>query len=270
MKIGNREFETDRHTYIMGILNITPDSFSDGGSYQSKDAVLKRAEEMIREGCDIIDVGGESTRPGYEMISAEMEIDRVTPVIELLNKNFDIPVSLDTYKASVAKAGIEAGASMINDIWGLKYDSNIASVITEAKIPCCLVHNRNRADKLNHDLIESLSNDFKITIDIARKAGIADERIILDPGIGFGKDLRENLLLLNNLAELKKFGYPCLLGASRKSVIGLTLDLAVAERIEGTLVTTVMAVMSGYSFIRVHDIEANKRAVRMAEAILEV
>jgi len=311
--IGNRDFEIGKHTYIMGILNITPDSFSDGGIYQDKDSILKRVEEMIREGCDIIDVGGESTRPGYDKISDETEIERITPVIEMVKNNFNIPVSLDTYKISVANSGLTAGADMINDIWGLRYDRGMAELIANAKVPCCLMHNRKKIKKLNHDLtkgatkdiakdlsddkverktfstidfesaesghgyknknlgdnfIADIKNDLGESLELARQAGISRDKIILDPGIGFGKTYEENLYTLNHLAELKALGYPCLLGASRKSVIGLTLNLPVAERLEGTIITTVMAVMSGYSFVRVHDIEANKRSIQMVEAIL--
>jgi len=272
MKIGNREFDTSIHTYIMGILNITPDSFSDGGLYQEKNLILKRVEEMIEEGCDIIDIGGESTRPGHEKISDDEEIERVTPVIELIKANFDIPISLDTYKSAVAKAGIEAGIDMVNDIWGLKYDRVMAKVIAEAGIPCCLMHNRKSAAevplKSNQDLISIVISDLQTCLTLATTAGIPNDKIILDPGIGFGKTYEENLYILKHLAELKSLGYPCLLGASRKSVIGLTLDLPTSERLEGTIITTVMAVMSGYAFVRVHDIVANKRSIKMLEAIL--
>ncbi|MCL2051878.1 MAG: dihydropteroate synthase [Lachnospiraceae bacterium] len=315
MKIGNRDFLVGKHTYIMGILNVTPDSFSDGGLFVEKDAILKRVDEMIREGCDIIDVGGESTRPGHEKISDEAEINRITPVIELIKNYFDIPISLDTYKAKVAKAGIDAGIAMINDIWGLKHDPEMKALIAEAKIPCCLMHNRHAEEKSNHDLLyqqenkrehrperscEHLFSSGTVTIDrrsrvivdynkelhqqenlynaiktdlaeslkLAQQAGILKDNIILDPGIGFGKTYEENLYALKYLAELKTLGYPCLLGASRKSVIGLTLNLPVTERLEGTIITTVMAVMSGYAFVRVHDIEANRRSIKMTEAIL--
>ena len=268
MKIGRHEFETDKHTYIMGILNVTPDSFSDGGLYLNKELILKRAEEMIREGCDIIDVGGESTRPGYEKVHEEVEIERVTPVIEILTRYFETPVSLDTYKVSVAKAGIEAGVSMINDIWGLTDDSEMANLIAAAKIACCVVHNRKKINELNHDLISAMKKEFAEAIKAAKNAGINEDKIIFDPGIGFGKTYHQNLYVLNHLSEFKTFGYPCLLGASRKSVIGITLDSPVNERLEGTIITTVMAVLSGYAFVRVHDILANKRSIKMAEAIL--
>lgn len=266
MKIGNRKFQISNHTYVMGILNITPDSFSDGGKWNDKDRALRRVECMIEEGMDLLDIGGESTRPGYTLLSEEEEIARVTPIIEAVKKHFDIPVSLDTYKGNVAQAGIEAGADFINDIWGLKYDDKIASVIAKNNVPCCLMHNRENKNYCN--FIQDVMADLAESIELARKAGIAEDRIILDPGIGFAKSYEQNLELLRSMDSLQKFGYPVLLGCSRKSVIGLTLDLPTEERLEGTLVTTVMAVLKGCSFVRVHDVKENVRAVKMAEAIL--
>ena len=267
MQIGNRSFEIGHHTYVMGILNVTPDSFSDGGRYNNTDAALFRVEEMIKEGADIIDVGGESTRPGYEVISTDEEIARVVPVIEQIKKRFDIPVSLDTYKADVAKAGIEAGADFINDIWGLKADENMAKIIAEADVSCCLMHNRKEA--VYRDYIQDVLSDLEESLILARNAGIANDRIMLDPGIGFAKTYEQNLELLNKLEILHSFGYPVLLGTSRKSVIGLTLNLPAEERLSGTLATTVMAVMKGCSFVRVHDIKENVQAIKMTEAILQ-
>lgn len=266
MKIGNKSFDVKNHTYVMGILNITPDSFSDGGSYLKTDAALFHVEKMLSEGMDILDVGGESTRPGYEMLPVEEEIDRIVPVIEVVKSRFDVPVSLDTYKSKVAAAGIGAGVDMINDIWGLKYEKEMAEVIARANIPCCLMHNRK--EPCYGNLLENMAADMAETIHIAGNAGIADDNIILDPGVGFGKTYEDNLEIINHLEAFHMFGYPLLLGASRKSVIGLTLDLPVEERLEGTLVTTVIAVMKGCSFVRVHDIKENVRAIRMAEAIL--
>jgi len=267
MQIGNRNFEIGNHTYVMGILNVTPDSFSDGGQYNNMDTVLFRVEEMIKEGADIIDVGGESTRPGYEQISADEEIDRVVPVIEQIKERFDIPVSLDTYKATVAKAGIVAGADLINDIWGLKYDECMADVIAGADVPCCLMHNRKEPNYQN--FIQDVLADLKESVQLAQKAGIKQDKIITDPGIGFAKSYEQNLLLLQNLEVLKSLGYPVLLGTSRKSVIGLTLDLPAHQRINGTIATTVLGVVKGCSFVRVHDIKENVQAIKMAEAILQ-
>lgn len=264
--IGQREFDVMNHTYIMGILNVTPDSFSDGGKYKNRDAALFHAQEMIRDGADIIDLGGESTRPGHIRISDEEEIERTAPIMEALKERFDVPVSIDTYKSKVAKANIQAGADLINDIWGLKYDPKMAKVIADAKLPCCLMHNRKQADY--GMFLKEMKEDLKESIQIARDAGIKKKRIILDPGVGFAKSYEQNLEAIRCLSVLEKMGYPVLLGTSRKSVIGLTLDLPCEERVEGTLVTTVFGVMQGAAFVRVHDVLQNKRAITMAEAIL--
>lgn len=266
IKIGNKLFQRQGRTYICGILNVTPDSFSDGGRWNDKEHALRHVEEMLEEGADLIDVGGESTRPGYTPLSAEEEIARVIPVIEAIKSRFDVPVSLDTCKARVAQAGIEAGADLINDIWGLKQDEEMAGVIARSGLPCCLVHNRREA--VREDFMQNVAADFAQIIQRAGDAGIADDRIILDPGVGFGKTHEQNLEIIHNLQQLNMFGYPVLLACSRKSVIGQTLDLPVDQRLEGTLVTTVMAVMKGCTFVRVHDVRENVRAARMAEAIL--
>lgn len=267
MIIGGRNFDTENRTYIMGILNVTPDSFSDGGKWNSKDAMLFHAEEMIKEGADIIDIGGESTRPGYTLLSDEEEISRIYPAIEAVKQNFDIPVSIDTYKGNVFRAAVDAGADMLNDIWGLKYDNIIAAEAAESNLPCCLMHNRKTAVYENY--LEDLKRDLQGSVDIAKKAGIKDENIILDPGVGFAKSYEQNMIIMNHLEILKELGYPVLLGTSRKSMIGLTLNLPSDERLEGTIATTVMGVMKGCAFIRVHDVKENKRAVRMTEEILK-
>lgn len=266
MKIGGKTFDTEHQTYIMGILNVTPDSFSDGGRYNSLDVALCHAWDMIRDGADILDVGGESTRPGHRQISDEEEINRVVPVIEKLKAEFDVPISIDTYKSRVAEATLEAGADLVNDIWGLKYDRKMAETIVKYDAACCLMHNRERAEYT--DLIPEVLADLKESISLAKRAGIPEEHIMIDPGIGFGKTYEMNLEMLKNLASLQSLGYPVLLGTSRKSVIGLTLDLPADQREEGTLATTVMGVMSGCSFVRVHDVKANYRAIKMTEAIL--
>lgn len=266
MKIGNREFDVEKHTYIIGILNITPDSFSDGGRWNAPDRAAAHAKEMIQQGVDILDIGGESTRPGHIQVSEEEEIQRVVPIIRAVKQQFDIPVSIDTYKANVAKAAIEAGADMVNDIWGLKYDPNMAKLIAETNTACCLMHNRKEA--VYENFLQDVCDDMQQTIALARQAGIPENKIVLDPGIGFGKTLQHNLVMTKHMDCLAKFGYPLLLGTSRKSMIGLTLNLPVEQREEGTLVTTVMAVMKGYAFVRVHDVEANRRAIQMTEAIL--
>lgn len=267
MKIGNREFDTKNETSIMGILNVTPDSFSDGGKYNSLDAALVHAEQMIQDGADILDVGGESTRPGYvQGLPEDEEIRRVIPVIRAIRQRNDIPISVDTHKSRVAQAAIEAGADLINDIWGLKYDDKMADVIAASGAACCLMHNRKEA--VYDHFLEEMCEDLRQSLKIAARAGISERQIILDPGVGFGKTYEQNLEVIHHLEILHALGCPILLGTSRKSVIGLTLDLPVDQRVEGTLVTTVMAVMKGCAFIRVHDIKENKRAVQMARAIL--
>lgn len=266
MRIGNKEFQTKGKTYCMGILNVTPDSFSDGGRFNRRDQALKHVEQMLSDGMDVLDIGGESTRPGHQQISIQEEIERVTPVIESVKKEFDVPISLDTYKPEVAEAGIRAGADLVNDIWGLKYDLRMAELIAESGLPCCLMHNRKEA--VYQNFMQEVAADLADTIHLTQKAGIGDDKIILDPGVGFGKTYEQNLEVMNCMDELQVLGYPILLGSSRKSVIGLTLDLPVEERMEGTLATTVLAVMKGCMFVRVHDVKENVRAIRMTEAIL--
>jgi len=265
MRIGTQEFNTKENTYIMGILNVTPDSFSDGGKYQSMDTALYKAEEMIRDGAAILDIGGESTRPGFTPVSEEEEMERVLPVIESIKKRFEIAVSVDTYKSNVAEAAILAGADLINDIWGLKADAKMADVIAKYQVACCLMHNRKDTNYV--DFIKDMQKDLQETVNLAKKAGISEEKIILDPGVGFAKNYEQNLEAIRNLGSIKALGYPVLLGTSRKSVIGLTLDLPSEERVEGTLVTTVAAVAQGAAFVRVHDVKENARAIKMAQAI---
>lgn len=267
MKIGTKEFDLKNHCYVMGILNVTPDSFSDGGKWNNMDAALKHTEQMIAEGCDILDIGGESTRPGYTLLSDEEEISRVVPVIEAVKSRFDVPISLDTYKSNVARAGLKAGADLINDIWGCKYDPEMASVIAEAGVPCCLMHNRKEA--VYNDYLNDVLDDLRECVRIAKAAGVADDKIILDPGLGFGKTYENNMELMNHVEILQQLGYPVLLGTSRKSMIGLTLDLPATERVEGTIATTVMGVMKGCCIVRVHDVKENKRAVAMTEKLLQ-
>lgn len=264
MIIGNKEFESG-HTYVCGILNVTPDSFSDGGSYKNLDDTLKRVEIMLSEGMDLLDIGGESTRPGYTMISDEEEISRVVPVIEAVKERFDVPISLDTYKSGVAKAGIIAGADLINDIWGLKYDNMMAKIISDANVACCLMHNRNNTNYNN--FLQDVVTNLKESIDIAISAGIDKDKIMIDPGVGFAKSYEQNLEIIKHMEVLDSLGYPVLLGTSRKSVIGLTLDLPANKRVEGTIVTTVLGVQKNALFVRVHDIKENMRAIKMAEAL---
>ena len=266
MKIRNREFDVANRTYIMGILNVTPDSFSDGGKWNSMDNALRHAEAMIVEGADILDVGGESTRPGHTPVSAEEEAARVLPVIEALNSHFDVPISVDTFKASVAEVSLQAGADLVNDVWGLKYDPQMASVIAKYNAACCLMHNRNEA--IYQNFLEDMVADMKECVAIAHKAGVPDDKIMLDPGVGFGKTYEQNLEAINHVDVLQELGLPILLGTSRKSVIGNTLDLPVDQRVEGTLATTVIGMLRGCSFVRVHDIKENHRIIQMTKAIL--
>lgn len=278
MRIGRREFDVENRTYVMGILNVTPDSFSDGGKWNSMDRALKHVEEMLAEGMDILDIGGESTRPGSDYgMSAEEELERVMPYIETVKARFDVPISLDTYKSQVAEAGISAGVDLINDIWGLKWDARMAQVIADHGVACCLMHNRRAAGQDSsadntygyENFLKDVAADLAESVELARRAGIGEDRIILDPGVGFAKSYEQNLIIINHLESLQTLGYPVLLGTSRKSVVGLTLDLPVEERLEGTLATTVIGVLKGCSFVRVHDVKENVRAIRMVRAILE-
>lgn len=265
MIIANREFKD--HTYIMGILNVTPDSFSDGGRYADIDNALKHTEQMIKDGADIIDIGGESTRPGYTHISPDEEMQRVCPVIERIKQNFDTPVSVDTYHHATALAAVKSGADLINDIWGLQYDNGeMAAVAAEYSVPVCIMHNRKEA--VYSDFLNDVLADLSKSISIAINAGISRDKLITDPGIGFAKSFEQNLMLTNNVEILHKLGLPILLGTSKKSMIGLALDLPADQRCEGTLVTTVFAVQKGCLFVRVHDVKENKRAVIMTEKLM--
>lgn len=267
MKIGNKNFDLNNQILIMGILNVTPDSFSDGGKFNNLDASLKQVEKMIADGADLIDLGGESTRPGHTQISDAEEIERIVPMITAIQKRFDIPISIDTYKGAVGAAALQAGADMVNDIWGFKYDPTLADVTAKYQVPCVLMHNRNNQN-YNH-LITDIISDLQESIDIAVTAGISKDAIILDPGIGFAKDYAQNMETMHHLEALQSLGYPLLLGTSRKGFIGLTLDLPVTERVEGTVATTVLGIMKGAAIIRVHDVLENKRAAQMTVSILK-
>ncbi|MEK6266339.1 MAG: dihydropteroate synthase [Clostridium sp.] len=265
MKIGNQDFEIGKRTYIMGILNVTPDSFSDGGRFNDMSEAINQAKKMVAQGADIIDIGGESTRPGHAAVSEEEEIKRVIPVVEALSKVIKIPISVDTYKGKVAELALEAGAAMINDVWGFKKDPCIARVAAKYDVPCCLMHNRD--NKNYNNLMQDILKDLEESIEIALKAGVKRENIIIDPGIGFAKRYNDNLETMRNLEKLNSLGYPLLLGTSRKSMVGFALDLPVGERLEGTLATTAIGIMKGCQFIRVHDIKENKRVCAMTDAI---
>lgn len=267
MKIGNKDFNLGERTYIMGILNATPDSFSDGGKYNEVEEAVNHAKKLIEDGADIIDIGGESTRPGALYITEEEEIDRVVPIIKAIKENLDITISIDTYKSKTAEAAIKAGADIINDVWGFKKDKEMAKVAAKYNVPCILMHNRE--SKPYNNLMEDVLEDLKESINIALEAGVKNENIILDPGIGFAKTYEENLCVMNSVDKLKELGYPVLLGTSRKSMIGLTLNLPVDQRLEGTIATTVIGIMKGCEFIRVHDVLENKRAAVMTDKILK-
>ena len=266
MEIAGRQYQG--RTYIMGILNVTPDSFSDGGHFDSLDRALFHTEEMIKEGADMIDIGGESTRPGYTFVEPQEEIERIAPVIEAVKKRFDIPVSCDTYKSAVAEEALRLGADLINDIWGFRYDPKMAAVVKRFDAACCLMHNRTNTQY--GDFCGDVLSDLQKSIDIALKAGIRNDRIMTDPGVGFAKSYEQNLEIINRLELLHTLGLPVLLGTSRKSVIGLTLNLPADERVEGTIATTVLAVIKKCLFVRVHDVKENKRAVVMTERILGI
>ncbi|WP_459195520.1 dihydropteroate synthase [Wukongibacter baidiensis] len=267
MNAGKYELNLGTRTYIMGILNVTPDSFSDGGDFTSVDIAVNHAKEMVLEGADIIDIGGESTRPGAAEVGAEDELERVLPVVERLVKEIDVPISVDTYKATVAESVLKAGAHIINDVWGLQRDPDIASVVAKYNVPVIMMHNQNGTD-YDKDIMEEICNFFKKSIDIALNAGIKKENIILDPGIGFGKTPEQNMVVMARLGELNDLGYPILLGTSRKSMIGKILDLPPKERVDGTVATTVMGIMQGIDIVRVHDITENLRAAKVTDAIV--
>lgn len=267
MIIRNKKLDLNNRTYIMGILNATPDSFSDGGKFNEVEMAVEQARKMVLDGADIIDIGGESTRPNAEFVSEEDEIARVVPIIKAIRKELDVLISIDTYKSNTARCAIEAGADIINDVWGFKKDSEMAKVAAEFNVPVVLMHNRE--PKQYKNLMQEVILDLVESISIALESGVSRDNIILDPGIGFAKTLEENLKVMDNLEDIKKLGFPVLLGTSRKSMIGLTLDLPVNDRVEGTVATTVMGIMKGARIIRVHDVLQNKRAAVMTDAIIK-
>lgn len=266
MKIGGIPFDIGSRTFIMGILNVTPDSFSDGGEYLSLDTAVRHALEMERMGADIIDVGGESTRPGHRPVAKEEEISRTIPVIRELFGKLRVPISIDTSKADVARAALEAGASLVNDVWGLKRDPAIATLAAEKSVPVCLMHNRE--DTNYGDLMDDILSQLKDSVRNALLAGIEAERIILDPGIGFGKTPEQNIELMGALERMSETGFPWLLGTSRKSLIGKNLELPISQRLEATIATNVLGIRAGADFIRVHDVLENTRAARMTDLIM--
>jgi dihydropteroate synthase len=262
MKIGKKTFDAGKKTYIMGILNVTPDSFYDGGMYDSPGLSLKRAEKMILEGADIIDIGGESTRPDYSPVSVSEETDRVCGVIEAVKKNLDVVVSCDTYKALVAEAAVKCGADMINSVYAFDADKDLARVIAAGGVKIVLTANLS-GGKTAADVTEFVNGRFRANLETARAAGISDGQIILDPGIGFFRGGHDDVRLLRELKTFVKLPYPLLLGASNKSFIGKALGLPVTERLPATIAVSAYAALCGVSFLRVHNVKENRQAVDM-------
>ena len=259
-------FDYGKKTYIMGILNVTPDSFSDGGDFTNVEIALKHAKDMVDEGADIIDLGGESTRPGHTFVSAQEEIKRIVPVISRLKEEINVPISVDTYKSEVAKEALELGVDMINDVWGLTYDEDMAEVIGKYDASVCIMHNQEGSE-YDKDIMESIKEFLQNSIDKALKAGIKKEKIVLDPGIGFGKTFEQNLEVLRRLDELKDLGYPVLLGTSRKSVLGNIVNVKPKDRVDATVATTVLGIRDGVDIVRVHDVKENLQAAMIADKL---
>lgn len=293
LQIGNHTFHWGSRTYVMGILNVTPDSFSgDGlipplpageGRGESIQAAVIQAKDFLSNGADFLDVGGESTRPGSQPVDADEELERVIPVIAAIKKEFpDALISIDTYKARVAEAAFKAGAHTLNDVWGLRADPQLASVAAAFRVPVILMHNRSNPASVEvreqlgkayigsryENLIEDVKRELLVSVALAKKAGIEDSHIILDPGIGFGKIREHNLELINRLDEIRALGFPILLGPSRKSFIGFTLDLPPDQRVEGTAATVAVGITRGADIIRVHDVKEMARVAKMTDAIV--
>ena len=286
LQVGNFKFEWGSRTYVMGILNVTPDSFSGDGIIAKGNAVqtaVEQAKQFLEDGADILDVGGESTRPGSQPVNTDEELERVIPVIQALKHNFsDALISIDTYKAKVAEEGFKAGAHILNDVWALRADPDLAPVAKKFSVPVILMHNRSNPASVEvrnqlgnayigseyENLIEDVKRELLASVDIAKKAGIEESHIILDPGIGFGKTREHNFELINQLDEVRALGYPILLGPSRKSFIGFTLDLPPDQRVEGTAATVAIGIARGADIIRVHDVKEMARVAKMTDAIV--
>ncbi len=266
IQCGSYTLDYGKKTLVMGVLNVTPDSFFDGGMYNNIDSAVRHAIEMVEQGADIIDIGAESTRPGYTPISSEEELSRLIPVIEAITKAVAVPLSIDTFKAATARESIKAGAHIINDIWGAKADPNMGKVAAELDVPIILQHNRN-SDQYDSFFRDCL-NDIYESVAIVKKAGVKDEQIILDPGIGFAKDLSKDLDMMRNLDTLVALGYPVLLGPSRKRMIGRVLDLPVNERLEGTGAAVCYGIQKGCQIVRVHDVKEISRMAKMMDALM--
>ncbi|TVP80719.1 MAG: dihydropteroate synthase [Puniceicoccaceae bacterium] len=264
-----RSLPLGQRTYLVGILNLTPDSFSDGGEFAQIDAATRRFHTMLGEGAEIIDVGGESTRPGHVPIPASEEIERVVPFIEKLRLHSDALISIDTSKAEVAKAALAAGADIVNDVWGAQRDPLMAEVIGSSGAACILMHNRPSTEAGHGDVVESILGFLRHSVELVRAAGVCDDSILLDPGLGFGKTYQENWEIMRRLPELQQLGYPILLGASRKSMIAKLLGLEDPKaRLSGTLATTALGIQSGVDFIRVHDVSENRECADVLDHCL--
>lgn len=294
LSIGKHVFDWGKKTYLMGILNITPDSFSGDGLFLEDDqnedidiarlveATLSQAEEFIAAGADILDVGGESTRPGANLVDIETELKRVVPVVKSISRDFDVPISVDTYKHQVAQAALEAGANLVNDVWGLNADPEMAATIAKNGAPVIMMHNRSswaHADIKESlggryvgipydDLLEDIKRELLESVELAHRAGIPDEMIILDPGIGFGKSVEQNLELINLMPAIRELGYPLLYGPSRKSFIGYTLDKPPDQRLAGTAAAVAVGIVRGADIIRVHDVNFMQQVAQMTDAIV--
>jgi dihydropteroate synthase len=266
LMIGKYRFPLSQRTLVMGIINVTPDSFSDGGKYNTVEKAVERAHQLKAEGADLLDIGGESTRPNYQPVGVEEELERVIPVIERISREVDLPISIDTHKAEVAKQAIQAGAHLINDIWGGRKDPDMARVVAEFDVPIVIMHNREVAQY--DSLIEEIQTDLLFSVEQMRKSGVRKENIILDPGIGFGKTYEQNLEVMRKLEKIVELGYPVLLGTSRKSLIGNTLNLPPEERLEGTAATVALGIVKGCKIMRVHDVKEMVRVCRMMDAML--
>jgi dihydropteroate synthase len=275
-------FDWGTRTYVMGILNVTPDSFSGDGLAGNVDAAVAQALQFVEDGADLLDVGGESTRPGSQPIDADEELIRVLPVVETLAKQTSVPISIDTYKARVAEAALDAGASLVNDVWGLRMDAAMAGLVARREVPIIVMHNRSKpkdaaqSERLGgrylgveyRDLLGDIVRELRESLNLALEAGVATSRIIIDPGIGFGKTVEQNRILIDRLDELRVLGCPILVGPSRKSFIGYTLDLPPAERLEGTAAAVALSIVRGADIVRVHDVKAMVRVAKMTDAMV--
>lgn len=266
LKTKAKTLNLDERTHIMGILNVTPDSFSDGGNYTTVEKAVEQALRMVEEGADIIDIGGESTRPGHTPVSAEDEINRIVPVIKAIKEKMQVPISIDTFKAETAEAAIEAGADILNDIWGAKREPDIAKVAAKHGVPIILMHNRTNEEYAS--LIEDMVKDLEESIAIAHEAGVPDENIIIDPGVGFAKSREDDLQVMRHLEKLTAMNYPFLLATSRKRMIGSVMDVPPAERDLGTGATTCLGIVKGAHMVRVHNVKVNAELAKMTDAML--